>query len=267
MRSKVRFSLFASLVALAACSDGTAPGSAVSVRMSVKAPTAGSAMMGSAGIAEGSRAAQELEIAGSNGTLRITDIRVIVDELELKRVEDGTLDCDADPEPEACEEFEAGPFFVAVPLTGEPVTVTSQDIPEGSYDELEFEVDDIEVDDDEGDEAQVILDLLNTVRQEFADWPGHATMLVVGTFTPTGGEAVAFRVYFEAEVEVELDIDPPLVVGASGGTVNVALDPAAWFKRADGTVVDLSAWDFATTGEVIEFELEMEDGFELEIDD
>ena len=50
--------------------------------------------------------------------------------------------------------------------------------------------------------------------------------------------------------------------------VTVTVDPLAWFIRPDGTVLDLSQFDFDATGQVVEFEVEMEDGFtEIEFDE
>ena len=44
--------------------------------------------------------------------------------------------------------------------------------------------------------------------------------------------------------------------------------PDIWFSRPDGSVIDLSMYDYDETGAVLEFELEMENGFtEIEIDD
>jgi hypothetical protein len=39
------------------------------------------------------------------------------------------------------------------------------------------------------------------------------------------------------------------------------VDPALWFPGSNGRVTDLSAYDFATTGRVAEFEIEIERGF------
>ena len=44
------------------------------------------------------------------------------------------------------EDFEAPPTFVDLPLDGTPLTIVGQDIPAGFYKELEFEVEDAEVD-------------------------------------------------------------------------------------------------------------------------
>ena len=92
-------------------------------------------------------------------------------------------------------------------------------------------------------------------------------MVVIGTFEPknldgTFGPAVDFETYFEAEVEVEMPLNPPFD-SAVDTQVTVRLNLGAWFSRPDGTVWDLSA----IQGQLVEFEVEMDDGFEIEIDD
>ena len=263
-----RIALFLAAALLAACGDGTAPGSSVAIKFGTATPGAGPA--GPLPAAPmGAGAVQGLMITGTNGTLEITDIRVIVEEFELEPVEVG--DCDVEPEPAECADFEARYFFIDVPLTGSPVTVVQENIPPGMYDELEFEVDDIEVDSDDPDEvadASLIEALFNEVRAVFPDWPEKASMVVVGSFTPTGGSVVNFRAYFEAEIEVEFDLIPPLEVTEEGLSreLVVQLSPAVWFLQGDGTVMDLSQFDFPTTSQLIDFELEIEDGFDLEIE-
>ncbi len=44
--------------------------------------------------------------------------------------------------------------------------------------------------------------------------------------------------------------------------LTILLQPAAWFLRADGTVWNLKDLE----GQLLDFDLEIEDGFELEID-
>ncbi len=41
----------------------------------------------------------------------------------------------------------------------------------------------------------------------------------------------------------------------------VEIDPLAWFALNDGTVEDLSVYDYGTTAEVVELETKMADGF------
>ena len=274
MKRIIVFTLLASFVAIAACSDGTGPdpdtGAAVAIKFGTAGATLASAYAGPAmAAAMAASAAQASLITGTNGTLDITDIRVIVEEFELEPVE--VSDCDVEPEPAGCKDFEARYFFIDVPLTGVPVTVVRENIPAGLYDELEFEVDDIEVDDDDPEEsadASLIAALFTKVRADFPDWPEKASMVVVGSFTPTGGSAVDFRVYFEAEIEVEFDLIPSLEVTEEGVSRSIVIElrPDMWFLQDDGTVMELSEFDFPTTGQLIEFELEIEDGFELEIE-
>lgn len=268
MKRILSVTLLASFLAVAACSDSTGPDTGASV--AIKFGTAGTAFASrSEGPSTVAGAPQGAPIAGTNGSLDITDIWVIVEEFELEPVE--VSDCDVEPEPAGCEDFEARYLFIDVPLTGVPITVVQQNIPAGFYDELEFEVDDVEVDDTDPEEvadAGLIAALFTTVRAEFPDWPEQASMVVVGSFTPSGGSAVDFRVYFDADIEVEFDLIPALEVTEEGlsRSLVINLSPEVWFVRADGTVWDLSALDFATTGELVDFDLEIEDGFDLEID-
>jgi hypothetical protein len=216
-------------------------------------------------------------LEGTNGTLTIDEIRLIVAEVELDGDDDHCEDSDSDDDSSGssgfdddCAEFEAPPRFLDLPLDGQPVEAFVGLVPPGVYDELEFEIEDLE--DDADDEwAAEIAALEDAIRDEFPDWPRKATALVVGSFTGSGGSSTDFRVYLEAEIEIERDLAPPLVVGDDGSTgldLTVDVRPDIWFSNPDGSVIDLSIYDYDQTGAVLEFELEMEDGFtEIEIDD
>lgn len=204
--------------------------------------------------------ADELSVVGANGTLHIEDIRFIVSEFELE----GTGgSCANHDDEDGCEEFESGPFVVDLPLASGVVTLAESDVPAGLYRELEFEVESLG--DDDGDDAAERLRsqaVLAELRAAYPNFPRGASMVVKGTFTRTGGTPQPFIVYFDAEIEIELDLVPPLTVpGATAVTVNV--HPELWFKR--GTqVVDLAALN----GRLVDFEFEMESGFgEVDIDD
>lgn len=201
-------------------------------------------------------------VSGSNGTLTIDEIGIIVSEVELEG--------DADS-----AEFETErPSFLDLPLNEpDPVQVVTDEVPSGTYEEFQFEVEDVELDDDDDDEEE-----LSQLRAEiddagYSNWPESASMVVVGTFTPDDGEDASFTTYFEAEIEVEVDMeDRPFEIGGDGASRNltVNLDPAQWFRHSDGTVEDLSQDDYETTGEPVEFEAEYEFGdgvTEIEFDD
>lgn len=211
--------------------------------------------------------AEQLVVTGTNGTLTITDVRFILNEFELERAEASCEGLEGDAE-DACEKFEAPPAFIDLPLGAGAVVAATQEVPAGSYTELKFEAEDIDFDEEDDDrKGAAIRALAQTVRGAFPEWPEDASMVVVGTFTPTGGQPVPFRVFFEAEIKVEKEFDPALVIDDANRAVTVEVDPGAWFLSG-GEVFDLSAFDYATTGEVVEFEAKMEDGFtKIELDD
>lgn len=264
-----RFGALTLLAGVAACGDGVtgpqANGQApVSIAFSASALPAGAS--GFAASRADAAAENTLVIAGSNGVLTITDLRLVVAEFELDRVVDdcGGLPTDsvAENDDDDCEKFEAGPSFVDVPLAGGTAVAVTQQVPADRYDELEFEVEDLDDDEEDSAEAALIAALRTQIRAEFPEWPREASMLVEGTFAPTDAEPIPFRAFFEAEIEVELELSPPLdLTRAAPATVTVTIDPGAWFARPDGTVLDLSQLDFARTGRVLEFEVEMEQGF------
>lgn len=239
-------------LALAACEDG---GPNSNARIRVTAP----AQVGASTAANGA-----LEIAGTNGTLRITEIKLIVDEFELEGDDD---DCNSGTG--RCSEFERELFVVDVPLGTGSVMIASDAIPEGVYNELEFEVEDL-LDDDLDDDSDLarLQQLLAQLRQQHADWPDSASMLIIGTFTPTGGAPQDFRVYFDAEIEVEYDLVPPLVISAdTPSEITIALRPDLWFRNNDGTVRNLAAFHYPTYRALVEFEAEFEGGLRIEFDD
>ncbi|MGH7483125.1 MAG: hypothetical protein ACRELV_13295 [Longimicrobiales bacterium] len=261
---------FALLLALVSgCADIAGPEGVGTVAVRFSATGNGSALDRGAMDARFQASGDEsLTIAGSNGVLTITDIRLIVSEFELKREDEDECDDDASGgDDDACEEFEGGPAFVDVPLAGGSVVVVSQAVPAGTYDELEFEVEDLE-DDEDDEDAQRIAEVMAEVRAAFPEWPEEASLLVEGSFQPEGGEARSFRAFFEAEIEVERELVPPLVVDAGGSPdVTVELDAARWFLDGQGRVLDLSQFDFEMTGRVVEFEVEIEEGIDVEWED
>lgn len=201
-----------------------------------------------------------LVLTGSNGELKITDIRLIVSEFEVEGDADNT-------------EFEAEPSFLDLPLdTSEVAPVAASQLPPGTYTELGFEVEDVDFGEaeDEDEDEEALRALRDTIQQEFSNWPASASMIVVGTFTPKGDTTRSFATYFEAEIEVEHELSPALEVTGDGlsRALTVQLDPTQWFVNSDGTVQNLASNDYESTGELVEFEAEFENGVtEIESDD
>jgi len=202
------------------------------------------------------------EVVGSNGKLTLTAVRLVINEAELKPSD---APCAGE-----CAEFEAPPRFLTLPLDGTPVEAFASQIPAGTYEELDFEIEDLEDDEDEPGMMEAIESVRTEILSSVPDWPRKASAMVVGTFQPTGGDAEPFRVFLDAEIEIEFELIPPLVVEADGSTsrsIIVDVRPDLWFTNTDGSVMDLRAFDYSTTGELLELEVEMEEGFtKVEID-
>jgi hypothetical protein len=260
----------AALLASSACDGGVGVDGPQNVALNFRVAGGGGAQIAAGSAPAGSPArvaGPPMTIVGSNGTLTIDEVRLIVAEVELKGEDDS---CElAAQGADDCADFEAPPRFFDLPLDGAPVQAFVGLIAPGTYKELEFEIEDLE--DDETDEAfaQEIAALRADILAEFPDWPRKASALVVGTFEgPTG--ATSFRVYIDAEIEIERDLIPNLVVAEDGGaatdlTVDIRLD--RWFMLADGSVLELPLYDFDATDELLELEFEIENGFmEIEIE-
>ncbi len=260
--------LGAAVLALAACSDGTGVGAhGVALNFQVAgapaspAPGTGGSMLG----APSRVAGPPLVLVGSNGTLTIDEIRIIVSEIEIESASGSCLGADdsSDDVGDGCEEFESGPRFLDLALDGAPVEVATDILPSGTYDELEFEIEDLEDDEDDSVEGALIAAVRAQIRAVVPDWPDEASALVTGSFTPTGDSPIDFRVFLKAEIEIEMELVPSLVVegGVANRALTVDIDTEIWFTEANGSVVDLSQYDYDATGQLLEFDVEMEDGF------
>lgn len=260
-------------VSLAACDDGQGvdgPGNvAVAFRAADGAVTSSQALSAPAG-----SPARQVTLEGTNGTLVLDEVYMIVDEVELDTVDDDCEDSsssndDSSDDGPSCHDFEVGPRLVMLPLDGAPVTAFEASVAPGRYDELEFEIEHLDDDDDEEDRARAEA-LRAEILGMIPDWPNDASIYVVGTFQADGADAVAFRAFVDAEIEIELDLSPPLVVGDDGlGDRELVVDvrPDLWFSNGQGGVIDLTAWDYDETGRILELEIEIEDGFiEVEFD-
>lgn len=263
MRVRALTLILAALAAGACDDDATGPeeNGEVAVRFrTASAATAAQAIVGGPAAAT---------IVGSNGTLEIESIHMVVGKFKLEGSDEACPDFDDDEgELDDCGDFESAPFLFDLPLDGEVVTVVTADVPAGSYDELEFEVEDVDLDDDD-DEEEELADLLVELRALHADWPDGASAVVTGTFTPVGEAPRAFRTFIDAEVEIELDLAPALTVSEDGSAaVTVVLDPSVWFRTGAGGVIDLSAFDGVDDDDLLELEIELENGFvEVEVDE
>jgi hypothetical protein len=257
MMNKVLFTVTAALMPLLlGCGDliGPRDSGRVAVRFQAVTPTGAPAVQSVNALtaADHVPASGAITLVGTNGTLVIQDIRLIVAEIELERADRECYGRDDD----GCEKFEGGPFLVNL-LDGRPDEVVNALIPAGLYTEFEFEVERLDIDDDDDiRERQAKQAVLNQIRQAYPAFPSKASMVVHGTFN-----GQPFTVYFDAEIEVEKEFARPFRV-PEDGVITVNLNPAAWFQ-VGAQVMDLRALN----GRTIEFEVEFKRGvLSVEID-
>ena len=237
--------LVAAVLSLAACDDSTgprydgAPGATLSFAVP-QSPSGATTWQGMAPQAV-------IVTDGAGRTLDVTQIQVVLEDVELERQFDD--DCN---DVDACEKFEIGPVLIDLPVDGGIITPFDVAIPADVYDELELEIDDAEDD--------------STSAQFFAanpTWPQDASMRIVGTFDANDGAGPQpFDVYIEISAEIERELSPPLVVTDSAQDVNVtvAIDVAAWFQAGGGLI---DPRDLATDDDLVdELEDRIEDSFE-----
>jgi hypothetical protein len=214
-RTMMTLMTLAAWVAVGACDDSSGPDGG-SVSLSVTVP-------GSGGSASVSPALFDLVYVDGTSTLTLTQVELVMREIELERVDDDSCD-DGFEGTDECEEFETGPRVFDLPMDGstEPV-VTIDGVPDGLYDELEIEIH--KVSSDPEDAALLV------ARPDLAD----VSIRVEGDFDGAG-----FVFTTGVEEEFEFELTPPL--DSTSGSVNVTLsvDVASWFRDGDGNLLDPS---------------------------
>ena len=167
-------------------------------------------------------------ITDPNGNeLEFTRIELILEEVEFERAESSDAcrsEDDDDDLDDDCEEIERGPFAVSLPLSGtDPLIAFEADIPVGEWEEVEFEVEPRN-DDDTGLSTNV---------------PVDRSILVEGTWTPSGGAPTSFSWTSDLDAEQEIQFSPPLSITADAPvnvTFRFGID--TWFRDGSGNLID-----------------------------
>jgi len=170
--------------------------------------------------AVGASALLDDTLTSGSDTVIVSSVGIVMREIELKRV--GADNCAEGDD--ACEEFEAGPVLVDLPLEGGVEVRFAVVIPDGSFSEIEFKIRKVEGNDPD--------DLV--FAQQYPEFVGQS-IRVGGTFNGT-----PFLFETDLDVEIELDLNPPLVVDSAAGpsSVSVLVDIDGWFRDGSGALVD-----------------------------
>ncbi len=248
MKVPARSTVFLALLALGACEDSTGPEGNVGLSLSVAvAPST----LASTAAMDGIPVARAETYDDGNNVLVLDRVAIVLEEIELEPLDNDDCDNYAEGEPDPCEEFEAGPMVLELPLDGAVDQVVAIDVPPGFYKELEFNVD---AAGDDSEDAQFLVD-----NPDFED----VSIRVEGTWN---GEPFVFTSDLDAEQELELN--PPLEIAEDSGPVNLtlSLDVGSWFVDESGALIDPnSANENMGNDDVVQSNIE--DSFEIYEDD
>jgi hypothetical protein len=191
-----------------------------------------------------------MKLSSSESNSTCNDDNEVDDDLRVSADDRSGRDSAQDNEDDECE-FKGGPFIVDLPLDGN-TTITTENVPPGTYDSFKFKIDDLEGDDeDNATERTRTPDLLAQMRTVYPDFPSRASMVVKGT-----QDGQPFTVYFRSKMKIQDRISPPLVVPGDQA-LTVKIDPTAWFKSGN-QVMNL----LALNGRLVEFGEQFRNGME-----
>ncbi len=204
--------------ALSACDSG-GPSSEPQVGFNLATKPAAGAVASAASLA--SAAAPESYTDADGNTLTLTRVQLVMSEIELESATAG-IDCDVASIEGDCEELKLGPFLVDLPIgTGGATRNFSVAIAPGTYNEVEFEIHKPE----SSDEAAFIA--------QNPDFDG-VSIRAEGTYNQ-----VPFVYTSDLDVEMEIDLDPPLAVAdGAASDLTLLVDLGTWFRSAGGALLD-----------------------------
>jgi len=163
--------------------------------------------------------ANDITVTVGQNTVVITKAQVVIRKMELKQ--SATTTCpDDDQSHEDCNELKLGPMLVDLPLTATASTAITAAVPQGTYNEIEFQVH--RPTNATGDAT------FAAANPNFA----NASIRVEGTYN---GAAFVFTSLLSQSVELEFN--PPVVINADNKNITVALDINSWFK-VNGVVIN-----------------------------
>lgn len=202
---------------LAACSDSAAPDAApvalsFAARGDVNTQSSGATATSGGTIVVG---------VGGTDTLRLTSVRLVIDELELLQSAGGTCTDDSHhgvPVP-GCLEIESGPYFVDLPVNGALASALTMSIPAGSYGKMEMKLRQA----DSGDDRA-----FNAAHPEM----NGVSVVASGTYR---GQPFTWR--GDVEADLEMYFSPALTVDGAGN-VTVNIDVGRWFRSGTGGIID-----------------------------
>jgi len=164
----------------------------------------------------------QIAITDNTNTLILTRVRIVLDEVELEKENNG-VDCDDPTAPaDACYEFEAGPFLLDLDLSGGVAQEVSVNVPAGVYDEVEVKI--RPVDSSSHEDADFL-----AANPDM----GGRSILIEGTYNGT-----PFTFSSAILGEVEMALNPALdITTAQNYNITMNIDINTWFLNPTNNAV------------------------------
>jgi len=167
----------------------------------------------------------DIVIGTGANSLTISKVQVVLADIELSP--GGT--CSNTDENDDCEELEAPPALVDLPVDGSTLVILDGAVPAGTYAALEAKLDAVSANDEEQGGSAFL-----TAHPDFAG----ISVQVTGVFTDANNQPHPFTFTSEADAEIEAAFQPPVTVGTGTSNLTINVDVASWFKDASGGVID-----------------------------
>ena len=197
----------------------------------------------------GTSGLHKVSSTSSIDSIVVTRVRVVLKDLTLKSQdneyigmnhEDGTAhpeynSSQAEDTTQICEHSnqELAPFVLDLSLTDSVQQISIDNIPSGTYVAVKFEIHRIDQDE---------IDSLSSAEQAtFADFlAGNRYSVIIDGNYYQNGQPTAFTYKSQINAEIELPINPPLVVDSTSTTVNLTLriSSAGWFVDSNNNLLD-----------------------------
>jgi hypothetical protein len=198
---------------------------------------------------QGTSGLYKVSSTSSIDSIVVTRVRVILKDLKLKSQSNEDVDMDHEDgtahqsydynhfedSTQICEHSSQrlAPFVLDLSLTDSVQQISIDNFPAGTYDGVKFEIHRIDQDD---------IDSLSSAEQAtFADFlAGSRYSVIIDGNYYQNGQATPFTYKSQIDAEIELPINPPLVVDSTQTTVNLTLriSSAGWFVDSNNNLID-----------------------------
>jgi hypothetical protein len=210
-------SLLSAVVLFVAC-QGTGP---TLVHVSLSA-TSGASPVATAGLSA------DIHIGSGANSLTISKAQIVLSRIKLSP-SGGATCSETTEDKDDCDELEAGPALVDLPVDGTTKVVLDALVPAGTYDGLSAKIDAVHADEDEPG--------VNAFLTAHPDWKG-VSVKVTGVFTDASKTDHSFTFSSEVDAHVHARFQPPVKVDNTTSNLTINANVASWFTGATGAAID-----------------------------